>query len=379
MINVFQPSLGAAEAEAVAAVFASNWLGVGPKTKAFTEAFAKHLGVGAEHLVPTTCCSEGLFQVIAASGAGPGTEVVMPTVSFVAAGNAVLAVGARPVFCDVDRRTLNVTVEQLAAVLTERTKAIVLMHFGGLPADIAAIAELARSRGIVLIEDSACSVASRVDGRACGVFGDYGLWSFDAMKILVTIEGGMVYAKDPAAAQRLREMMYLGLTTTSGFSSKRMDRWWAFDVSCPGRRAIFNDVNAVVGLVQLERLRSFIDRRRAVHAQYVARLRNESWLALPPEPRPGEELSHYFFWVQLHERPELRDALATFLREKGIYTTFRYYPLHLVRAYGAQGQSFPEAEWAAEATLCLPMHQGLSDQDVDTICDAVCLFGRQRL
>lgn len=157
MINVFQPSLGVEELEAVRRVFESNWLGKGKLTESFEEAFAVHLGVPREHLRSTNSCSEGLFLSLKLIGAGPGDEIVMPSISFVASANAAVERGAKPVFCDVDPRTLNATAKTIEAVLSPRTKAVLLIHYGGLPAEMDPILDLLRPRGIHVIEDSACS------------------------------------------------------------------------------------------------------------------------------------------------------------------------------------------------------------------------------
>ncbi len=183
MINLFQPQVGAEELDAVAQVFQDHWLGHGPRTKAFEAAFAEHLGVAPEHVVFINSGTSGLFLATELLDLEEGDEVVLPSLSFLAAANAIMTSGG-PVFCDVDPRTLNPTLDDIEQVLTDRTKAVIVLHYGGYPGDIVRIAERCRELGITLIEDSACSVASRVDGRAVGTFGDLAMWSFDAMKVL---------------------------------------------------------------------------------------------------------------------------------------------------------------------------------------------------
>lgn len=373
MINVFQPSLAEEELEAVRRVFQSNWLGKGRLTGEFEEAFAAHLGVPREHLRTANSCSEGLFLSLKLLGVGPGDEVVMPTISFVASANAAVERGARPVFCDVDRRTLNATAESIEAVLTPRTRAVMLIHYGGLPADMDPILDLLRPRGIRLVEDSACSVASAHRGRACGTLGDVGVWSFDAAKILVTGDGGMVYASDPEMALRAGRELYLGLDGQSGFSSAAASRWWEFDVTCAGRRGITNDIASAIGLEQLRKLAAFLARRREIERVYRGELAGIEWLSPPPEVPGHCRTSHYFHWIQVAGAGR-RDRLAEHLRDKGVYTTFRYHPLHRVAFYGHSGRRLPGAEQAAEETLLLPLHQSLSDADVRRILDAIRCF-----
>ncbi|MFI0366582.1 DegT/DnrJ/EryC1/StrS family aminotransferase [Actinomadura sp. 1N219] len=366
MINVFQPELRERELAAVAEVFDSNWVGKGSRTAEFEAAFAGHLGVAAERVMSVNSCTEGLFIAAALSGAGPGDEVVLPTVSFVGAGNAVASLGATPVFCDVDPRTLNPTLDDVTAVVTPRTKAMILLHYGGHPGAVAEIAEFCRERGIFLIEDAACAVASTVDGRACGVFGDVGVWSFDAMKIVVAGDGGMLTARDPDLVARARKLAYFGLEQFSGFSqAKQYDtRWWEFQVSSFSRRSIMNDILSAIGLVQLDRLAEFVSRRGAITARYDRALADVDGLRLPPPLPAGHSSSHYLYWVQMD--PAIRDGVAHDLYERGVYTTFRYAALHQVAAYGSRAR-LPKAERAVAETLCLPLHQSLSEEDVDQV------------
>lgn len=363
MINLFQPQVGAEELEAVAEVFQDRWLGHGPRTKAFEAAFADHLGVAPEHVVFINSGTSGLFLATELLDLEEGDEVVLPSLSFLAAANAIVTSGGRPVFCDVDPRTLNPTLEDVEAVLTDRTKAVVVLHYGGYPGDIVRIAERCRELGITLIEDSACSVASRVDGKAVGTFGDLAMWSFDAMKVLVTGDGGMIYVKDPEQAARVRRLAYHGLAQPSGFGYAKVSaRWWELDIPEPGRRVIGNDLTAAIGSVQLRRLPEMVARRQEIVALYDRELAGIDGLRTPPALPEGHESTHYFYWVQMD--PEIRDQVAGDLLADEIYTTFRYAPLHKVPAYGTPDTQLPASDWVSDRTLCLPLHPGLSDADV---------------
>ncbi|MFD0356846.1 DegT/DnrJ/EryC1/StrS family aminotransferase [Streptomyces sp. NPDC127110] len=203
MINLFQPQVGAEPLEAVAGVFEERRLGHGSRTKAFEAAFAEHFGTPG-HVAFVNSATSGLFLAAEALGLRDGDEVVLPSRSYLAAANAVLAHGGRPVFCDVDPRRLNPTWEDIEAAVTERTRAVVALHHAGHPGDIERIAARCRELGIVLIEDAARSVGSRVDRKAVGAFGDPGMWSLAAKKGLVTGDGG-------------RRPAYRGRAQSSGF------------------------------------------------------------------------------------------------------------------------------------------------------------------
>jgi aminotransferase len=374
MINVFQPELRDEEVAAVKAVMLSNWTGRGKITDQFEAAWASHLGVGRDRIMSVSCCTEGLFQSVAASGVKAGDEVVLTSISFVGAANAVLASGARPVFADVDARTLNPTLEHIESCLTCRTRAVLITHYGGVAiADTRRIAQLCSQRGLTLIEDSACAPASRLpDGTACGTAGDFGVWSFDSMKMISTGDGGMLYCKSPEQAKALNLDVYLGLGTTSAIS-KTGDRWWEFDVERPGRRAIMNDLSSAIGLEQLKKVASFAARRRQAANVYHERLAAHTWLTLPPAALLDERSVPYFYWIQTE--PARRNALASFLRERNVYVTFRYYPLHRLPIYGHDGRALPGTEAAANSTLLLPMHQALNEHDLDTIVALIDEFG----
>jgi aminotransferase len=378
VINVFQPSVGAEELSAVGEVFESSWLGKGKRTEAFEAGFADHLGITSDRVTSVNCCTEALFISMELAGVGPGDEVVLPTVSFVGAGNAVAARGARPVFCDVDTRTLNPSAADIAAALSPRTKAVIVLHYGGYPGDVIQIAELCRNRGVFLIEDAACSVASRADGQACGVIGDVGVWSFDSQKILVTGDGGMLSAREPGLVARAAKLAYFGLEQFSGFSQAKVTdkRWWDFEISSFSRRSIMNDVQAAMGLVQLRRLAGFVGRRAEIAAYYDRELAGLPGLLCPPALPERHESSYYLYWVQMDEG--IRDAVARDLYERDIYTTFRYPTLHMVQGYQA-GVRLPNAEAAAARTLCLPLHQALSDADVTKVADTLRAAVRRRL
>ncbi len=368
MINVFQPSLGGYELQAVKDVFRSNWLGKGQRTQDFEYAFADRMGVSREKITSVSCCTEGMFQAIELLGLGAGDEVILPTISFVGAANAVAHSGATPVFCDVDIHSLNVTAVHISEKITPRTRAVIVLQYGGVPPEMSEILGLCEDRNLRLIEDTACGVASRYHGRYCGTLGDVGVWSFDAMKILVTGDGAMMYFGNEALAKKARLSTYLGLTTSSGFSGTG-NKWWEFEIDGYGRRAIMNDLASAIGLVQLKRLPEFIERRAAIWRRYQEGIGVSDLYIYQPPPIPqGIDSSYYLYWLQTNQR----DELAAHLKRAGIYTTFRYYPLHFVAGYGeVRRGSLPNAEWAAEHTLCLPIHQSLTDAEVDFIIEKV--------
>ncbi len=374
MINVMQPSLGQEELDRLKKVFESNWIGKGPLVKEFERAYAEHLGSSADRVLSTNCCSEGLFSSMYICDIMPGDEVIVPTVSFVGAGNAVCANGSKLVLCDVDPRTLNARAEDIEKVITPKTKAILLLHYGGIPCDMDAIMPLAEHYGLKVIEDCAAGVCSSYKGRALGTFGDMGMWSFDAMKILVCGDGAILHFNTPELREKADKWLYFGLQAKSGYENSVAQKWWEFDISCYGHRAIMNDVTAAIALEQLKKLPMFMEKRSAVHNAYNDNLADLGWMDLPLPLPEGSVSSFYFYHIQVKNGK--RDELARFLREAGVYTTYRYFPLHRVPHYGLDG-SFPGADYAADNSLCLPIHQSLSESEVQFIIDKVREFGEK--
>lgn len=379
MINVFQPSLGREELEALSAVFASNWLGKGKSVADFTEAFAAGLGASPDRFLTTTCCTEGLFLAGELFDFGPGDEILAPSISFIAVGNSILSRKSKLVLCDVDPRTLNTTAEHVAARLTPRTKAIFLNHYGGVPCDMDPILELCGSKGVAVIEDSACAVRSFYKGRAAGTLGDMGAWSFDAMKTLCAGDGGMLHFKSPGMLAKAQESLYMGLPASqkSGLDSSGSGKisWWEIEVNGYGRRAIMNNITGAIALVQLGKLPAFLERRRRIYETYERELAGLDWLTLPPSLPAYVDSSYYFFWIQTR----MRDELAKFLYDRGVYTTFRYWPLHKVAHFGYHGPALPGSDYASAHTLNIPLHQSLTDADVGKVIDLIRLFGKERL
>lgn len=370
MIRIFQPTLSQEELDAITEVFADQWPGAGPRVKIFEREFAAYVGVECEQMLAVTSCTEALFQSVAALELPPSSEVILPTISFIGAAHAVRASGATLRLVDVDPVTLNPRLEHLEQALNSRTGAILLLHFGGRLGWIRDIADLAKRRSIVLIEDSACALGGRQNGVSYGTFGDIGTWSFDAMKLLVTGDGGMIRIRDNTLRQRVFNRTHLGGVKPGleGAVSNRV-RWWEVHPQCWGRMAFMNDLAAAIGLVQLRRIDSFIKRRRYIAQTYDDAFATVPWIQLPPSPT--EEDVPYFYWIQTSVG--VRDNLADYLRECGIYTTFRYWPLHRTELYADAG-SYPGADVASDTTLLLPIHQNLSDSDLNRVIDTVRAF-----
>jgi len=375
MINIFQPSLGQEEIEELKKVFKSNWLGKGEYVKKFEMGFAKNLNVEPNNFLSTTSCTEGIMLSGELYDFNANDEIIVPTISFPSIASSIIYKNAKIVFCDVNKRTLNVTADNIETKITKNTKAVFITHYGGVPCEMDSIIDLCKRHNILIIEDSACAVKSFYKNKACGTMGDMGLWSFDSMKTLSTGDGGMIYIKCPEKRVIAEECLYLGLPTKqkSGIDSATSNsNWWEFEMNRPGRRAIMNNITAAIGIIQLKKLDGFLTKRKTIYDLYHSNLKDINWLEVPPKLNKDIISSYYFFWIQT----DRRDRLAKYLLENGVYTTFRYWPLNKVKLLKKYCRDIDliNTDYISKKTLNIPLHHSLSDEDVSKIIELIQNF-----
>ena len=375
MINIFQPSLGQEEIDEIKKVFESNWLGKGEYVKKFESGFAESLNKEDKYFLSTTSCTEGIMLSAELFDFNENDEIIVPSISFPSIGSAIISKKAKIVFCDVNKRSLNVTAQDIEKKISPKTKAVFITHYGGVPCEMDPIIDLCNKNKILIIEDSACAVKSFYKGKACGTMGDMGFWSFDAMKTLSTGDGGMIYLKSSEKRIIAEETLYLGLPVKqkSGIDSSTSNaNWWEFEMNRPGRRAIMNNITAAIGIIQLKKLDSFLKKRKKIYDLYLEKFADLNWLEIPPEINENCVSSYYFFWVQT----ERRDDLAKYLLEKGVYTTFRYWPLNKVKLFNqyVDDDILVNTDYISNHTLNIPLHHSLSDEDVSKIIELVYNF-----
>ncbi|BCW80739.1 MULTISPECIES: DegT/DnrJ/EryC1/StrS family aminotransferase [Micrococcaceae] len=370
-INVMKPWLGEEEARALAEVVASGWVAQGPKVKEFESRFAEFQGV--RHAVATSSCTTALHLALVVAGIGPGDDVVVPSLSFIATANAVTYVGARPVFCDVDPATGNVTAETIHAALTLDTRAVIVVDQGGVPLDIDPIRELCDRHEITVIEDAACAVGSTYKGRPVGAGADVAVWSFHPRKILTTGEGGMLTTNraDWAARARTLREHSMSVSAADRHGSLLAPPESYLEVGFNYR---MTDLQAAVGLVQLGRLPEVLARRRDIAAQYVAGLSRVPGLRLVSDP-PYGTTNFQSFWVEvLPNFGTTRDGLMELLAEAGISARRGIMAAHRQPAYrwrNAGRALLQQTERLNDRTLILPVYHELDDEGLARIISTI--------
>lgn len=365
MIPVIKPYFGEEEAEAAAAVVRSGWVAQGPRVAEFERAFASYLGV--DEGVAVSSCTTGLHLMLGVLGIGPGDEVVVPSLSFIATANTVRYCGATPTFADVDPVTGNVTWETVEPALTERTRAVMVVHQAGVPADVEPIRRGADERGIPVVEDAACAAGSTYRGRPIGVGASAAAWSFHPRKVLTTGEGGMVTTDRPDWAARMRRLREHGMDVSAADRHRAVqpviERYLEV-----GFNYRMTDIQAAIGLVQLAKLDLMVERRRSLAARYQRMLAGVPGIRTVADP-PDGTTNFQSFWVELDDYfPVSRDELLGLLHANGVSGRRGIMATHLEPAYVEQSRApLPVTERITAQTLILPLYHTLTDVEQERV------------
>ncbi|MFF1379790.1 DegT/DnrJ/EryC1/StrS family aminotransferase [Streptomyces sp. NPDC058308] len=370
-IALYRPRIGQAEIDAVTEVLRSAWLSAGPVTEDFEGKYAAALGV--ESAVAVSSGTAALHLAFLALGLGPGDEVVLPSLNFVSAAATVALSGATPVFADVKgAHDLCIDPEDAARRITPRTRAIVAMHYGGHAADLTALARLARTHGLALIEDCAHAPVTDSAHGVLGTVGDIGCYSFFATKNLAMGEGGMVVARDPATGDRVRRLRSHALTVSA--QQRHRGGPSLYDVDALGLNCRPTEIGCAIGRVQLDALPAAQARRQDAVRMYREQLASLPGLTVPYADRPVEEGAHHLFAVVLPEGAD-RTALQERLRAARIQSGVHYPPTHLFTAYRERQQGepcrLPVTEDVMERQLSLPLHPGIGAAEVRRVVEAL--------
>lgn len=368
MIPVIRPWLGDEEAEAAAAAVRSGWVAQGPRVAEFERGFAEHVQAG--HGVAVSSCTTALHLGLHVLGVGPGDEVVVPSYSFIATANAVRYAGATPVFADVDPLTGNLTPQTVEAVASPRTRAVIGVHQGGVPFDVAAMARLCDMLGASMLEDAACAAGSTYQDKPVGAGGGLAAWSFHPRKLLTTGEGGMLTTGDAALAARMRRLREHGMTASAA-DRHRSARVVLEEYDEVGFNYRMTDIQAAIGLVQLAKLDRVVARRRELAARYHEALAPIEGLRMVRDPEHGTT-NYQSFWVVLPDSfaGTNIDVLAA-LSERGVSARRGIMAAHLEKAYRGVAADLPVTEHLTRRSVILPLFHQMTLDEQDTVVAAL--------
>jgi dTDP-4-amino-4,6-dideoxygalactose transaminase len=357
-----RPDIDEASIAAVAEVLRSGWITTGPRTAQFEAALSSYFG---GRIVKTFTSATGALEVaLAAAGVGAGDEVITTAMSFAATANVILRVGARPVFVDVDLGSRNIDLDQVETAITPRTKAIMPVHFAGRPVDMDRLYEIAKRRGLRVIEDAAHAMGACWRGKRIGSIGDIVVFSFHPNKNMTTIEGGALVLDDADEAVIVDRHRFHGIRKSADGD---------LDVEMPGGKYNFSDVAACIGLGQLARLDEFNVRRRALADLYFERLQTDPPMSLPD--RADEDHCWHIFspLLPLEQMSFGRSEFIRRMHARGIGVGVHYPAIHELTLYRERGyseRSYPNAERIGHGTVTLPLFPAMADSDVDRVCNA---------
>lgn len=371
-----RPCLGEEEIAEVVDTLRSGWIGQGGKTQLFESRFASY--IGCKHALALNSCTAGLHLSLLVSGIKPGDEVITTPMTFVATVNSIVHVGAKPVFVDIDPVTLNIDPRLIEEKITDRTKAILPVHFGGLPCEMEHVESIASGYGLAVIQDAAHAIGARYNGKRIGNHGSLTSFSFYANKNITTAEGGMVTTDDDAIAEKINIYRLHGLSSDA-WQRYRAKELITSEAIFPGFKYNMTDLQASIGLHQLAKVERFLQTREAFAELYDEAFGELEEVSLQPRPADIRHSRHalhlYVLRLKLHKLRADRDQFVRAMRAENVGVGVHYSPVHLHPYYRETFRSrqgdFPNAEKISESVMSLPLTPGMSQEDVHDVIAGV--------
>lgn len=370
-IPVLKPSITEEEIQEVVQVLQSGWLGLGPKTKEFEERFASY--IGSRFAVALNSGTAALHLAVEALEIGPGDEVIVTPMTFVSSIHAIVYGGATPVFADIDPIHMNIDVNDIARKITDKTKAILVVHLGGHPCEMDGINALAHEHGLYVIEDAAHACGAEYKGKRIGTGDNLTCFSFHAVKNLTCGEGGAITTNNEWYDRFFKEMRWVGISKDTWMRTEEDKVYaWQYWVDKLGYKYHMSDINAAIGLVQLRRLEAMNTRRRELVQQYLTGLKDLAWIELPQE-EPDVKSSWHLFQIKLPTL-EIRNRLINHLKEKDIAPGVHYLPAHMHPLFKQNKARVPIASEIWKRILTLPLFADLTDEQMNYILETLHAF-----
>ncbi|OGT36366.1 MAG: UDP-4-amino-4,6-dideoxy-N-acetyl-beta-L-altrosamine transaminase [Gammaproteobacteria bacterium RIFCSPHIGHO2_12_FULL_37_14] len=369
-----RPSISQAAIDEVIACLRSGWITTGPRVAQFTESLKEYFQ--APFAMPLTSATAGLHLALLAIGLQPGEEVITTPLTFAATLNTIVLAGGKPILVDIDAKTLNMNVDLLEQAISSRTRAILPVHFAGLPVDVDILYDIAQRHGLRVIEDAAHAIGSEYKGRRIGSFGDTQVFSFHPNKNMTTGEGGCVVTRDQEMAERIAQLRFHGIDRQA-WNRYGKHGSQDYEVVLPGYKFNMTDIQAAIGIHQLKDLNSFITRRNELANRYQEALSDWMQWTLPMRPQFDHLHSWHIYTPLINEDITHinRDEFMRAMQERNIGTGLHYRAVHLYpfyrQAFGFKLGDFPQAEDVCERIVSLPLFPGMTDAEHDRVLDVM--------
>lgn len=365
-------SRGCCDTEELAQVkeaFDYGYFGLAYKTNEFETEIGKYLDTD-RNIITTNTGTTAMHLALDSVGITEGDEVIMPSFTFVATAQAVSLCKGKPVFCEVYSDTFLMDIEDVKKKITDKTKAIMPVHYAGRPCDMDALMKIHEETGIRIIEDAAHAFGSEYKGKKIGSFGDITCFSFDSIKVITCGDGGAIVTNDDAVDDLAKKKRLLGIDRKTMVEKDWKKRSWAYDVTTQGYRYHLGNINAAIGLAQIKKVDDFIKRRREICHLYDSELERVSGIERMPD---GYDSITPFMYV-IRVKHNKRNALKDYLMEHDIESGISYIPCHIFGLYKEEGVILPVTEQIYKEVLCLPVHFELSDDDIKEVCSCIKEF-----
>jgi aminotransferase len=342
--------------------------------KTFEDKVSNFLGIKQENFHTIASCSDAIFAIFKVLELKKGSKVIIPSISFPAVPSAIIDAGLEPVIIDIDFSSGNICFEELKKIYTKDCSALFLLDYGGIPVNIEKAREIVGKDCKILL-DAAPSFGTFIENNFSGSNADFVCWSFDAMKLIPCGEGGGIYFQDLNLLEKFKEYCYLGLpaSSKSGIDSAKKEKssmWWEYQLNVPGRRSIFTNVNAAIGIPEIDKVHQKLQKRRETRKKYEEAIDIIDYLSFINQNENGVEYSNYFFTILTTER----DELAHYLMKNDIYTTFRYFPIHKINLFKQNSLICSNAEKFSNMALNIPIHENLKKNEIDHIIMSIQNF-----
>jgi len=368
-IPYFKPWITTEDKKSVLRVLDNRWLTNGPVLQKFENSFKKF--VNTKYTLGVSSATHGLHIILKSLNIKPGDEVLVPTFTFASSADVVTYCGAKPILLDINPDTFNISVEQIERKITKKTKAVIVVHYGGQSCEMAKIISISKKHNLKIIEDCAHALGSTFKERKCGSIGNAGCFSFYPTKIITTGEGGMISTNDHALYDKIKHLRTHGMTATAHEREKVAE--WKYDIKEMGYNYRLDEIRASLGLSQFSRISEINKLRMNVAKKYDRGISKIEGLTIPTKSKNCNHIYHLYTIKVSKKYPKSRDELFKYLHKKGIGTSVQYIPLHLLSYFKKKFNSkdFPNANKIKDEILCLPIFPTMSDREISYVINAL--------